>query len=81
MLLEVQEMSVQIRKLLKIHPRVYQLIVQNYLNEVALAVTSATSAFLFIKPQEFCVDDTVRLCCSFHVFQSLLLEAGCLSQL
>lgn len=66
---------------LKIHPRVHQLIVQNYLNEVALAVTSATSAFLFIKPQEFCVDDAVRLCCSFHVFQSLLHEAGCLSQL
>lgn len=45
-------MSVQIRKLFKIQPRVYQLIVQKYLNEFALAVTSATSAFLFIKPQE-----------------------------
>lgn len=46
-------MSVQIRKLLKTHPKVYQLIVQKALNEVALAVTSATSAFLFIKLQEF----------------------------
>lgn len=59
MLLEVQEMSVQFRKLLKIQPRVYQLIVQKYLNEAALAVTSATCALLFIKPQEF----LFRLCC------------------